>query len=668
MSHPETNGLRFLAGLLLDQDELQWSQDEIRERIGWRLLAGAHEVGWVGDYVGPFENFGWEVYDSGSGVLATRNVSSANVLIGIDRLNPNTDRPSIGIDSQGRVLEVLPNDRLRDTSFALITVPNDGVWRTLVARYAVSRREPGRLTLTGGSVSVVGVGTQFTRYGDSTDSKASILRIAAADTSEGNDGEYEIDTITDDENLTLVSAPPATESSVRFRLKGRFFAGDPADPDSRNIAVARWELITRTTTRPTDGALIAYDVRRSGGVVTLIDRKKSNIYQPKQSRPLCYGLQPAFLYYDNANDTLSDLKNLKNLETNVASANTAFIGLSMAPCASGSHLTGLATDQPTGMMVAALWDNNTTRTIRVFHHTVAYGDLSVNWDDPDGGASVDVVAATGIKDVALLALPASSGNTHACFYADTNGSVLQKLSTDNGATWSAATTIWNPAGAETVDRISAVLTRMGRIVIVAAYSTGNRLRYIFSDDLAATWSNNTQAGFGFTGSATAAIDVSVVEDDRGNLWTIAAVAADNLLRLWRGQSEGNPAPDSDEQSDGWPVGPDTPADSVTFVDAVAMPNGTLSIVCDVDLSGTRLIYYVSVARRNVLHQQILVRNANDASGDYPVAVCLGVCASGQLFLGWGSKDDTGAVFDLDLYLVPYSPIAIERSLTWYGGI
>lgn len=664
-----SNGLRFLAEQLLGFDELSWAQDERDERLNWLRLGMAHECGWVGEYVGPGLNFGWEVHDSGSGVLAIRT-SSGGVSLLRDLTRADSTRPFIGVDRRGRVLEILAGELL-DADGEPITVPNDGVWRTLIARYATRTHEPGTLELTGSSTTVTGTGTQFTRYSDSTDPQPTLLRIDADDTSEGNEGTYQIATITSDTALELVSAPPTDESDVKFRVKAQFFSGDPADPDAHNNAHVTWELVTRTTTRPTD-TLVAYDVRRSGGTVTTIDRRRASLYRQITADTRCFALTPAQWIANfaidpaPAGDADSVLLPYHRITyvNNDADASTGVIGLALAPASTGSHTTGLASDQPSGMLLAGLYDDGSAnRTIQISHYTQV-SDESINqvgaWDHPDGGSAV-TIAAAGLLDVAVIALPADSGNTHALFYVDTNGSVIQRTSTDQGATWSGATTIWNPAGAEQVSRVAAVLTRMNRVVLVGAYSTGNRIRAIMSDDLCATWDNNSQAGYGYSGS-TASTDVAICEDDRGNLWTVSAEGSDNGIRLYRGQAEGNPVPATAEQSSGWVAGPERDCPTV---DCFAMPNGLVGIVCDAIVSSNRRIDFMVAARRQIVHHQALFASPG-VSDDKDSPVGVGVSANGVVFLAHGNNDTTGSN-DAKAIISQWLPVSIERSHAWYGG-
>ena len=298
----DTNGNRTLDQQLIGYDVLEWTQAERLQRIARARIGLAHECGWLGEWVGPHPNLGWEVFAAGGNVLGTRSEDGGvpDDPFPIDRTRSIV--PFVGVDPAGNVIEVPTGGALLDDSDAEIVPPNDGTWRTLIGRYRLTRREPGKLTLVGGSTTVVGTGTEFTRYSDSTSPEPTILRIDASETSNGNEGSYVIDVITDDENMTVLSAPPTTETDVFFRVKGQFFSGEPASPDIHRNATVRWELVTRTTTRPTDG-LIAYDVKQAGGVVSLIDRRRGSLYQPYTGRSCSFALLPAYTWWNNTTST-----------------------------------------------------------------------------------------------------------------------------------------------------------------------------------------------------------------------------------------------------------------------------------------------------------------------------------------------------------------------------
>lgn len=678
----DTTGIRHLHALKIGTDELAWWQDGINERAAWWRIASTVEAGWCGRWVGPNYDFGWEVYDSGSGVLAVRATNAGSLFFG--RARANTARPVMGIDRAGRPLEIPPGTELLNSSDTAVTVPDDGTWYTLTASYRVRAREPGTLSLTAGSTTITGVGTQFTRYRDSTATAGvpTKIRIASSDTVSGNEGTYTIDEIVSDTELTVTAAPVATETSVDYRIEGHFYLTSvPADPDCHNNPVVAWALATRTTTRPTT-SLIAYDVRRSGGTCTFIDRRHANMFRQLDGRNRLVSLVPASVKYTNldttpgpGNSNAAALQVVNHIViTTGAGADAQMTAMAWAPCAVGSHLSGLAADQPVGMMLATLWDNGTNRSARIWHHTphvLAPGasPLAGNFDDPDNGSAVNPVSAvSGVQDVALLAVPASTGNTHLLFYVDSAGLLQLKKSTDNGATWGSATAIWDPTSTDTLSKVSACLTRMGRIVVAAAYSTGNRIRYIYSNDYASSWDTNTSAGYSSSVMGEAATDLAIVEDDLGNLWTIAAVSSTNDIRIYRGQAEGNPLPDSSEQSAGWKG---LEGGGISHIDAFPTPDGTVGIICgDTGSNGT--VFYAQLAGRYVLHSQVLVEsaNSNPLNTGTAIAVAAGVSASGHVHVAVSNAYTTssGTLFHLRANHLVFAPVVMERPAMWFGGL
>jgi hypothetical protein len=413
----------------------------------------------------------------------------------------------------------------------------------------------------------------------------------------------------------------------------------------------------------------------------VIDRRHANVWRPIDGRTRGWALMPATLQFSNLaqsggpgdSTAVNVVKNIVTLASEQASAQTV-IGMSMAPCASGSHLSGLAEDQSTGMMAAVLWDNASTRNVRILHYTVAAQAASTIagfWDDPDNGSAVNAVSASGLLDVALVALPKNSGNTHLLVYVDSAGDLIARTTTDNGATWSSATTIWAVASTDTLSKVSACLTRMGRIVVAGVLSAGDRIRYIYSDDLGATWLTNTNAGFSSSLATDTPTDIAVVEDDGGNLWTVYSIANTNRLRMFRGQAEGNPVPSGTEHSAAWKVGPDSTT-VTTHIDAFPLPNGVIGVLYGQTASsgGDDVIGYVSIARRVILSHQNLViypLSANFGTSE-TVPLCCGVAASGEVHMAWGNRYiDGGSNYDLEFSASLYVPVEVPRAKVWYGG-
>jgi hypothetical protein len=328
-------------------------------------------------------------------------------------------------------------------------------------------------------------------------------------------------------------------------------------------------------------------------------------------------------------------------------------------------------------MIGILWDDGTNRNIRIKHYTVAetgadtFLDIG-EWDDPDNGSAVNVATAAGLLDMCLLALPSTSGTTHMCLYIDSAGDLFSKTSADNGATWSTASTVWAPSSTDTLSKVSAVLTRTGRIVVACAYSTGNRVRYIYSDDLGSTWLTNTNAGYSSSATGVAAVDLSIVEDDRGNLWTVVAVAATNGLRLYRGQAENNPVANTAEAASGWVVGPEN--NELSRIEAVAMPNGVVGVLHTMsEASGTPTqLNFIQIARSHPIHHQPLVLSpvSSNTQNGVVVACTVGLMASGYLHVAYANPYTTsgGTVYNLEVRTHLYAPTEIPRLTGFFGGL
>ncbi len=695
-------GLRYLRNVKLGMAELDWWQDEIAERQAWARIGSSHELGWVGQYIGPAFNFGWELYEQSGGVLYTRSTGSDGTPLYFDRTRPNEARPVLGIDRAGRVLEQPIGTGLLDAADDELVIPNDGTWYTLVANYRVRVREPGTLTLTGGGTTVTGVGTQFTRYTDGSYAGGPMLvRIDAGDTVQGNEGTYTIDEIVSDTEMTLVTAPPVTETGVEFRIKGQFLGQVPADPDVHANTQITWSLITRTTERPTTG-LIAADVRRSSGTLTVIDRRRANLFRPLVEASKTTTLVHGGLMWNNVDatpaggpgDSTVVYQQVQRYEIAAAqAAQHKVVGMSACMASVGSHITGIAADHPTGMMMAAIWEDGASASnIRVLHHSPtgiggrADGTVfSDGWHNPDGGSAVNAAsgAVGDFLDVALLAVPAGSGATHLLFYVEAAGNVLLKSSSNNGATWGSATTILNPTSTNTVSRISAVLTRMNRIIVACAWSTGNRIRYIYSDDLGATWDTNSTVGYSSAVANEAVEDVSIVQDTLGNLWTVGFVdGAAPGLRIYRGQTERNPVPSTTEMptaNGGWKAGAAfaDPGEMHTG-DAIATADGSLLVVYAVEpasgaaVGQVKRILLSQVIRQYTVHTQALVYNPQSATSlSIDTAICAAVTPNGGVLLGWGNAftTNTGADYNLHLCASWYWPHEVPRSLApWIGGV
>lgn len=665
MANRSSQGLRFLTSQLIGYDVLQWAQDEVHERANWLRMMASHEAGWVAEQMGPMENSGWTLEET------SRLLSIGAPTETFDFLRPDgsATRPFIGVNRNGEVLEVLRGP-IYDDAGAQVEVPDDGVWYTLLARYATDTREPGSLELTAGSPTIIGVGTQFTRYAQAGDpGGATSIQILSADTGAGNELVTTFATITDDENATLADAAPgSTETGVRFRARGSFLGGVPADSDIHRNPHVVWELVPRTTTRPTDGALIAWDVRSVVGVVSMIDRRLGSVFTPFVGTNPSYSLVKTT---QRVRDWEAD-NYVDPFDNNIGGgvAGGEINGVSIAPAATGGQIAGY-TDDGVGliMCIAAEVTVGPVYSVKVREFSTATG-----WDDPNSGGPVTVVTgAAVIRDVAVIAMPEGSGFTHACFYVS-DGDLHMKTSATNGATWVGPTIVLVAGG---MHRVSACLTRMGRIVILTRHFSAPYIRVVFSDDLGATFDVDAGDGYDFGDGDAETRDVAVTEDDRGNLWVVETKTevADNPVWLYRGQAEGNPIPAA--PGAGKPIGMRADFGEVysayapartwhgATVDAVGMADGHVVVLADVFTTGTRgnrAWLILAGAERNNLGAIMALRAADVTGSDRRAPVGLGLMANGELMAVTTVLDGVNRA----LHMQRYAAAATRRPHVLYG--
>lgn len=429
--------------------------------------------------------------------------------------------------------------------------------------------------------------------------------------------------------------------------------------------------MTRTCTRPTDG-LIAYDVMRTGGTLYLIDRRRGSLWRPLGATAVAPGLQPVV-----RQDTSGALTVMTGQVSVGSAVNDSYgVAVSIAPAATGSHAAGLAEDQPTGMLVAALFQEGgtTTRYVRALAWTASRAKTSGNaygWETPDGGGTVTIATGAGIRDVALVAIPkaGATGSTHLCYVVNSAGELVYFYSSNNGASWTGAVTVLTGLD---IQRVDAILTRMNRILIAIETAASPYLRWFYSDDLGATYDDNSGDAYDVNGGATANIaDLKLVEDDRGNVWIATAEGSgyvSNPWRLYHGQAEGDPTVDTNEQTAGWFAGPDESAnEKPSSIAAYAHPAGVLGLIGDVEDSGSSQvdIVHAVVARNHPMSVDHLVYSSG--AGVLKVTPCaVGVnAASGDLHVVWFTPQDAGA--KVKLKATRYRPTDVHRSAIFPGG-
>jgi hypothetical protein len=588
----DTNGLKYKNQLKLGMDELQWLQDEADERRRMLLLGAADQLGWFGAWWPHGQgSLGWQVNDPGDNGILRLQLPVGGAPFIMQDLRATTT-PMGGIAPNGRPvqLDIDDNATLRDIDDEALTVPDDGVWYTLVAVPVLQSRAPGRLTMTAGSAVVTGVRTDFTRYADGTDTRATRFRISAADgdSAAGNEGTYRFVTITDATTATLDRPAVQDESGVHFRVVGDYFGAVPADPDIHSVAMTVWELRARTVTLPTD-ALIAYDVMRDTGIqpgTFLIDRRHAQPYRPTNSQIMRrWTLTPVLEMVTAAPNIAVE----RRRDTILAIGGDDILFAVAAPCNTGGD-TSVNLDSPGGLLAVCGHFDGATFDLRVREYVPW---MRSPWRNPNGGGTINIDTGVDVAgQTAILNLPSGCGFTHVFFAGDGDGKVQQYRSDDNGLTWDGPTLIWDPdanAAGDEVHDLAACLTRRGRIVLVGEYipSGGqSEIRYIHSDDYTDTWETTSDAGVEIEsqGALDRLSSPSIVEDDFGNLWTAwgrdVAGGGEGHVRLVRGAAPNDPVPDSEVPAGGWAVTEEISGSTGTVnqqPNLVAAPDGCIIV-------------------------------------------------------------------------------------------
>ncbi len=505
----ESDGLLYRNTLKIGLDELQWLQEENHERRRVRLRGMMAEAGFLAyRTAGGDLDYTWRVIDADSDGVLEIELDAQFQLYGADGV-PSV---AVAIDAAGDVLELSAEEDISG-----ITVPDDGVWRTLVVRKDTSQYEPGTIQVTAGSPNIVGIGTKFTRLAAFTTSgfdRGSNVRIDAGDTSGGNAGTYELDTITSDTVAALrTNIAGANESGLLFTIAGDYSGAAPADPDIHQRPILEWELVARTVTPANDDLVIA-DVMLDTGAsaqVQVIDRRHMNLYRPlARTRAQHHGYMPKpMLDFTAAGGTVSTVK---------ATARTAAAAdtVNMSLCQSREN-TVLAVFEEAGKIYAR-------------HYLTVPDPVGPGWSNPGGAGAITVDGGGGATHPFIIQVPRETGNTHLCVYVKID-KLYGRFTTDDGATWAGEVLLWDPLVVDVLDKLTEpclLLTRAGRIIVVVAYyddSDGAKYqaRWAFSDDYGTTWDTDTSVGYlaKKIGAAPPTSDVRspyIAQDESGIIW------------------------------------------------------------------------------------------------------------------------------------------------------
>lgn len=275
-----TDGLRFKSELLLGLDELQWSQGMLDDLARARRVALTRQAGIIVPHFGGLEGLSnlWGVSLDSDGVLSVQVQDVANGI---------SFNKAMLVDVDGYAVVATPDAESNyiETS---VSVNDDGEWYTVQVRRAATTKDKGLLTFSSGSPTVTGVGTEFTRYagytGDDFD-RGTLIHIDAGD-SASLAGDYEIDEVVDDNEITLRTNAPASASAVPFSVQGRFYSTVPTDGVIHQRSELEFRVVAVTRGPPTDGWVNLADVRKMpSGTPThyIIDRRVESLWRPVQS-------------------------------------------------------------------------------------------------------------------------------------------------------------------------------------------------------------------------------------------------------------------------------------------------------------------------------------------------------------------------------------------------
>lgn len=559
-------GLILAQNLKLGLDEINWFQSNTRRNIR-SLLLSLFEPGILVDRTidGRLDQL-WSISDDNDDGV---------VDVGVNTRIVNGQESALLIGTNGELCELRSNE----SEFPIeLTLTNDNVWRTIIATPVLSEYELGTIAVTTASAVVTGTGTRFTRLAGYTGdgfNRGSILRISGS--SNGNDGDYEIDSVASDGSLTLRTPVAGTnESGLAFRIVGDFATGS-ADPihNRRTIEVS---VIARTRVAPA-GAFILYDAKRNDALtpkVALIDRREGSRARRRTGKASHGALtvQPKLIWTSGGATDVS--REWYEADTQ---AGTDYSGVgSLAGTSDGS--------------VSLVWHEGGDVFAKVFDHS------NRTWG---GGSTVDSTA-TVTKRPAMVSVPDASGKTHLAFYTnDVAGNAEVRSSADDTSTWSSSAIAWNPPTADPndyVEDLDAILLRNHRVILIGTYyddSAGQKsIRYVYSDDYGDTWQTNGGAGWELM-SDSGGDDLGYPRIDQqpnGTIWICGENTTSGTVVLDR--SVGEDLPDVDLSTGFAELSLNTPLRPVVYAgeDSVLLgyieDAGTQAIiVCDVteDASG-----------------------------------------------------------------------------------
>ncbi|WP_461372950.1 hypothetical protein [Candidatus Aquicultor sp.] len=169
---------------------------------------------------------------------------------------------------KGIVLDADGNPRTIEltTNYAITNIPAaDGAYKVLV-KHAVHNFEDGTITLTNGSATVTGSGTEFTKI------FAANRKLIVGDYA------YNIQSVESDTSLTLTqNFTGTTTASLQFKVGGWFISEPAAIADKLIYEHDGLSFVVKTGAQNSDEYWLA-ELTVSGGVITVVTDKRDQNY------------------------------------------------------------------------------------------------------------------------------------------------------------------------------------------------------------------------------------------------------------------------------------------------------------------------------------------------------------------------------------------------------
>jgi hypothetical protein len=419
-------------------------------------------------------------------------VAGDPLIVRFDRGMPNGATPALfACMANGDICAVEPQGNDAHLSLDGVTVPDDGVWRTLTIHYTTTHLEPGTATFTGGSKTVTGTNTRFTRLAGKTGDNVRIGDKIYVKTGVNAGTYWEIDEVVSDTELTLINNATGTQTST-FLVSGSYYLDDiPTDPTARTNPSWVIELQDNVVVPDPENYLVIADVMLDTGVapkVQVIDRRLANMFrlQPDPRAAMRTAVLAISMSIASCNSTT--ISEPTYYQQMVAETRRAFSDpgstysvswTTMAPASNGVDILAVSSAFNEYLRVSKYTAKDTLWSARV-----------AGGVQPD--SSGDIYASH------LQLLPPQIGSTHTLVYQiHASQTIYQRRTPDDGATWSSQTSVINDP--DIVDAPTPViLTRSGRMWVFYAFNDGSTfygIRAVYSDDYGGSWETNGGSGY-----------------------------------------------------------------------------------------------------------------------------------------------------------------------------